>query len=827
MVNGTNPNLMKIYRILIFVLFAAITSAQVSVAQQKRNFTQEADQAFEDQMYYTAIDKYKKAYSKVKSNRTEKKRILFQIAECYRLTDNTRRSEAQYKRLVRIGYQKTNPLVLLYYADALMANQEFAEAAEQYEAYMELAPEDPRGKIGVESVELTTKWMENPTRYEVEHDRRMNSRSDDFAPVFADKRYKSLVFTSSREGSTGNRIDDWTGQNFSDLYITQLDRKGDWSSPQLLDEDRLVNSEANEGAADFDDRYNMLYFTRCGVGKKEVLGCKIYEARRRGRGWGEPELVNIEIDSAVTYGHPTLTSDEETIIFASDQEDGYGKKDLWMATRDRKSKPFSNLTNLGSKINTYGNEMFPMLRDDTTLYFASDGLPGMGGLDIYRVVRDKDGNWGEPENMKYPVNSYADDFGITFMGQEERGFLTSNRDDGRGANDIYSFYERPLLFTISGNVRDDRTLQFIEGAKVVLEGSDGTTIEALTNSQGKYSFDNTQVLKNTSYELNVSKDGYFGESAQETTVGLTENKDFTINFILVPVPEKPILLPEILFPLAECQFYEQYQDSLIGLIQILEENPTFVVELGAHTDARDTEENNDTLSQCRAQSVVDYLILRGINPARLVAKGYGERIPRTMEKTVTRAGYTFPEGVTLTESYISSLPNRTAKEGAHMLNRRVQFRILRKDFVPVAENDSADAQINVVLNPYENIVEITPDNGSFTAEAIISGYTHTFYFDSRTQSLNVSLDLALQLLRNGSISKENFKGDVETILGGGTIADQAIFTLDNLRIGDNIITDLEAMVVHDLPYDITLGENTLDRFGNYTIDKENNQIIFR
>jgi peptidoglycan-associated lipoprotein len=819
---------MKIFRILTLMLFASLLVSPEISAQQKRNFTQEADQAFDDQMYYTAIDKYKKAYSKVKSNRTEKKRILFQIAECYRLTGNAKRAESQYKRMIRIGYQKTNPLTLLYYADALMENEKYAEAAENYQAYIELAPEDPRGRIGLESTELTVKWMENPTRYEVTNEKKFNSRSDEFAPIYADKKYSSIVFTSSREGSTGNRIDDWTGQNFSDLYISQIDRKGDWSNPQLLDEDRAVNTEANEGAAAFDSKFNVLYFTRCEVGKKEVLGCRIYESRRKGRGWAEATMVQIDIDSSVTYGHPTITSDELTLIFASDLKGGFGDKDLWMATRDRKSKPFGKPVNMGANINTHGNEMFPMLRNDTLLYFASDGHPGMGGLDIFKVSL-KDGKWGKPENMKFPVNSYADDFGITFKGEEERGFLTSNRSGGRGAHDLYSFFERPLLFTLAGNVRDEESLQFIEGAKVVLEGSDGTTIETLTGSRGDYSFDNTQVLKNTSYELKVSKDGYFGESARETTVGLTENKDFTINFILVPIPEKPIILPEILYDLAKWDLKPQYQDSLIGLIQILEENPTLVIELAAHTDHRDTDERNDTLSQRRAQSVVDYLILRGIHPQRLVAKGYGERVPRRLEKTVTKAGYTFPAGAVLTESYIAQLPGNAVKEAAHQMNRRTEFRILRKDFIPIAsaEDDTVAAQINLVLNPDENAVVITQENASFTAECIILGYTRNFFYDSKVQELQVSLGLARELLRNRSITKDDFVGDVETILGGGTIADQAIFNLKTLRIGDNIVTGLQAKVVHDLSYPVVLGDSILDRFGTYQVDKENNLIIFR
>lgn len=820
---------MKVYRYLIPLLIALCVVSTGALAQQKRNFTQEADEAFENQQFYTAIDKYKKAYSKVKSNQAEKKRILYQIAECYRLTNNPKRAETQYKRLVRINYQKTNPLALLYYADALKLNENYAEARDQYQAYANLAPNDPRGQIGVESCELAVKWLENPTRYVVTNEKKFNTRSDDFAPSFADKKYRSLIFTSSREGSTGNKIDDWTGQNFSDLYFSQQDRKGDWSAPVLLDQEGIVNSEANEGAATFSGNFNVLYFTRCGVDRKRQMGCQIYETRRKGRGWDEPKLVAIDIDSNVTYGHPAVSEDELTLYFAADLPGGYGGKDLYVVTRDRKSRSFGKPKNLGPKVNSVGDDMFPTLRNDTVLYFASNGHPGMGGLDIFRVSKVND-EWSTPVNMKVPVNSNGDDFHMVFFEGEERGFLTSNRKESRGGDDIFSFYERPLLYTIAGRVRDDRTLQFIEGAKISLTGTDGTSIEALTDNRGYYSFDNKQVLKHTSYELQVSKKDYFGASAKETTVGLLESKDFTIDFILVPIPEKPILLPEILYDLAKWDLKPQYQDSLIGLIQILEANPTLVIELASHTDARDTDEKNDILSQRRAQSVVDYLIIRGIHPGRLVAKGYGERVPRFIEKEIVRSGYTFKAGTQLTESFINSLPGTAVKEAAHQLNRRTEFRVVRKDFVPtpIEPKDSTEQFINIVINPDVNIVPITINaDGSFSGMCILNNYKNEFLFDTKTQTLNVSLEFARKLLLDGAISKDDFVGDVLTALAGGTIADQAKFKVKTLRIGDNTVTNLEATVVHQLPYQVTVGKVILDRFGSYTIDKDNNQLIFQ
>lgn len=823
---------MKIQTSIFIVILIGLLLPLNTAAQ--RNYTQEADIAFEDQQYYTAIDKYKKAYSKIKSNRVEKNRILFQIGMCYRLTNNTRRAETQFKRLVRIKYYKVNPKVYLYYADALKINEEYEEAIVAYNEYNKLVPDDPLGKIGAESCVLAKKWLDNPTRYVVENEKKFNSREDDFSPAFGDKKYNSLYFTSSRDGATGSSIDDWTGQNFSDIFVSTKDRKGEWSSPSLADKENQLNTEANEGQPSFDDRFSSMYFTRCGLEKKMKLGCNIYVSRKKGRGWGEGELVPIGRDTSATIGHPSISPDELTIYFASDMEGGYGGRDIWYATRERKSKPFTKVVNCGPTINTVGDEVFPYLRYDTVLYFASNGHIGMGGLDIFRAVKVDD-KWSQVTNMKHPVNSNADDFGITFYPDREEGYLSSNRKGGRGGDDLYYFIKPPLEFTLQGVVRDDRTLQFLEGANVKLVGSDGTSIEDNTDDRGFYSFDKTQILAHTSYELFVSKEGYFNEEGRMTTVGLEINKDFVLDFRLEPIPKEPILLPEILYDLAKWDLKPQYQDSLIGLIQTLEKNETLTVELAAHTDTRDTEENNDTLSQRRAQSVVDYLVSRGIDPDRLVARGYGERVPRKLKKDITREGYTFPKGTLLTDEYINSLPSRKIKEEAHQLNRRTEFTVLSMNFVPkpknleLAQTDTTKkSRVDIVVNPYENNVDIVPvEGGTFTAPCIVNSYMTDFYYQKDATNLTISLDAALNLLNTGYISKTDFQGDVEEILGGGTISDNAVFVISTLRIGANTINDVEATVSHEQEYDIIIGETILSKFGSYTIDEETNQIIFR
>jgi len=819
--------------IFIVIIFGLLLPLNI-IAQ--KNFTQEADIAFEDQQYYTAVDKYKKAYTKIKSNRVEKNRILFQIGECYRLTNNSKRAETQYKRLLRVKYYKQNPKVYLYYADALKINQKYEEAIIAYNQYKELVPNDPLGEIGTESCVMAQKWKDNPTRYLTENEKKFNSRDDDFSPAFADKKYNSLLFTSSRDGSTGNSIDDWTGQNFSDIFIVKKDRKGEWSSPALVDKDNLLNTVSNEGQPSFNERFNTLYFTRCVQEKKMKLGCQIYLSRKKGRGWGEGELVQIGRDTSATIGHPSISGDELTIYFASDMEGGYGGRDIWYATRDRKSKPFKNVTNCGPAVNTAGDEVFPFFRSDTVLYFASNGHVGMGGLDIYRAVKTND-KWAGVTNMKYPMNSNADDFGIIFFPGQEEGYLSSNRKGGRGGDDLYYFIRPPLEYTLQGEVKDDRTLQFITGAVVKIVGSDGSSIEDKTDASGFYSFDKTQILVNTSYELFVSKDGYFSDDGRMTTVGLQINKDFVMNFILKPIPKEPILLPEILYDLAKWDLKPQYQDSLIDLIETLEKNETLTIELAAHTDTRDTDEKNDILSQKRAQSVVDYLITRGIDPDRLDARGYGERVPRKLMKNINRDGYDFLTGVTLTDDYINSLSSRKEKEAAHQLNRRTEFTVLSFNFVPkqknleVAENDTTvktKSIVDIVIDPYENIVDFTLlEGGGIEAPCIINNFLTNFIFNKETEGFNISLAAAVDLLSKGYISKTDFLGDIEEALGGGTIANNAVFVIKTLRIGENNINDVEATVNYTQEIDIKIGDQILSKFGSYTIDEEKSQIILR
>ncbi|MCD4745340.1 MAG: OmpA family protein [Bacteroidales bacterium] len=818
-------------KLSITLILSFIFIVNINVIAQK-NHAESADIAFKDQKYSIAVDKYKKAYSKIKRNREEKNRVKFQIAECYRYMNNTKRAEANYRGLVRNKYYKHKPLILLYYADALRANEKYEDAIVQYDEYNKLKPEDPRGANGAEACSLSIKWRDNPTNHQLTNIRKINSKEDDFSPAYLTDQYNSIVFTSNREGATGKASDDWTGENFTDLFFARKDRKDEWSTPVLLEDQGIINTETNEGSSMLNQKFNIMYFTRCGNAKGKKSGCHIYKTKKQGRNWNDPEIIPLGGDSTSAIGHPTLSNDELTIIFVADFDGGYGLKDIWYATRKSKNDDFGRPKNIGPVINTVDEDMFPFLRSDTVLYFASNGHIGMGGFDLYKSTKTND-EWGAPVNLKPPLNSSADDFSIIFNPEaQEEGYFSSNRKEGgKGGDDIWYFIEPPLEFTLTGTIKDDRSLQYIVGAEVKLIGSDGTSIIDKSNSLGIYEFTKEQFLPNTSYELIISKNNYFNTKGSVTTVGVDRSKDFVRDFVLVPIPKKPIILPEILYDLAKWDLKPQYQDSLQGLIQTLDENETIVVELASHTDLRDTDENNDILSQKRAQSVVDYLILRGIDPDRLVAKGYGERVPRSLENDYYIDGNKiFDAKKTLTESFINSLSSNELKEIAHQLNRRTEFTVIRNNFVPKPKiEDVTSPKIDIVLNPEEEINAVKfigTKDGKFVIPGIFNGYSMDFILDKITYKSYISLNSALELLKNGAISKTDFQGDPNEILANASIIDKAVFTIKDFKILKNTIHNIEVIVSYKLEHGFIIDEKTFSKFGKYTIDKEKKEIIF-
>lgn len=342
---------------ILIIILLLLSSALL--AQNK--FTKAADNAYSDQQYMIALQRYQKAYSKVKKNKGERDRISFRIAECYRMMNNMKKAEIAYKRLATGNYLKTDPKILLYYADALKTNGNYDEAIAQYKAYLEKYPNDVRSEKGIQSCLDAKDWIKNPSKYTVKWEKKINTKDDEFAPAYADKTHSSIMFTSDRGGAKGKDLDSWTGLSFSDLFIARKDRKGDWSAPILADPNSVVNTKANEGVAKFNSRYTALYFTRCFNEPKKKNGCGVYKASRTGVStWGDPERIELGGDSTTVFGHPSVSDDESVIIFSADLPGGYGGKDLWMASKKGKTKSggYAHPVNLGPEINTPGMSFF-------------------------------------------------------------------------------------------------------------------------------------------------------------------------------------------------------------------------------------------------------------------------------------------------------------------------------------------------------------------------------------------------------------------------------------------------------------------------------------
>ncbi|TVQ11499.1 MAG: hypothetical protein EA361_12720 [Bacteroidetes bacterium] len=668
---------MKKFFILIFPAILFLFPQEIQ-SQSRR--VERADNAYELRQYSDALKYYQRAYNRVRrKDRQEAIRILYQQAMCYRYLNEPRRAETFFRRAIRGRYP--DPVAHFYFGEALMQNEKYEDALEAFTTYKEKVPDDWRGQWGIDAIEASRYLLENPGLYDVELKRDFNSRQNDFAPAFGDNRNSILIFTSSRDGAIGSKTDPWTGENFTSLFVSYLDRRGDWSRPVLLDEGP-INTEFNEGAPSVNATGTQLYFTRCQALPDADIGCRIYKSTRSGANWGEPREVKLVSDSTVSIGHPAISHDDMRLYFVSEMPGGKGGKDIWYAERDARDGDFGKPKNLGPVINTPGDEMFPYVREDGTLYFSSNGHPGLGGLDIFFTQQDGD-SWTQPENIGTPVNSPGDDFGITFRTGANSGYFSSSRNErGARGDAIYSFYLAPVEFTLQGTVRDDSTKVAIPGVQIQLVGSDGSFVQAETTDKGEYKFDNTQVKANTSYEILASKNRYFNARGQETTRGIERSRDFVFDFYLEPIPYTPIELPEILYEFARWELLPQYQDSLNGLITTLQENPELVIELGSHTDSRGSHEVNDTLSQRRAQTVVDYLIERGIERERLLPRGYGKRVPRVIENTIVREGFTFEAGTKLTEAWINSLPTEAHRDVAHQLNRRTEFRVISDDDEP-------------------------------------------------------------------------------------------------------------------------------------------------
>lgn len=639
---------------LIFLLATLLTLPAVAQkSKATKSKTPKADNAFNQANYAGAIELYKKSYTKQKS-KVDKAVTAFKTGESYRMMANWKEAAGWYEKSVNDGNK--DPMATLRYAQGLQTNGRYDEATAQYNAYKGLVPEDNRTDGAIEACRTAQGWKDKPTRAVVENASALNSKYFDFSPASANTP-NGLFFSSSRMEATGNKNDGWYGEKFFDLFTAAMDNNGKWSTPVAVPPP--VNSASSDGAAVWDAKNNVLYFTRCSKIKDKEGVCRIYKSVYANNAWSEPEALSFAAD-AYNTGHPTLTADGSTMYFSSDMPGTVGGKDIFVVKWDAGTNAWGAPANMGTLINTPGDEMYPHLASESKLFFASNGHGGMGGLDNYSATNEN-GSWGNVANLQSPMNSPADDFGIMFS-DATTGYLTSNREGGLGADDIYTFRIPPPVFSVAGRVYDTDTKESISGATVELFGSDGTALSVKTGGDGMYRY---ELKPETKYKVSASYTGYLTKFLEVETIGLMDSKDFIGDFDFpLKSTAKPIELRDIFYDLDKATLRAESKAELDKLIVILNENPTITIRIEAHTDTRASDSYNIDLSKRRAKSVVDYLIKAGVDKDRLSSEGFGETKVR------------------VTDEEIAKLPTVAEKEAAHQQNRRTEFSVLSTDFVP-------------------------------------------------------------------------------------------------------------------------------------------------
>lgn len=655
------------------VILLGIMLGMGSLSYAQKDHFKDAELAFYNEKYISAIESYKKAEVHSKSAQ-QKGEINFKIALCYAQMLDIDQAEVYLDRAEKLKFTNKEPKLILEMAEVLMQQGDYKKAADLYQQYLKLMPEDEWSKTKLKSCEkqISNPMLPEESRYIFQNEIQLNTEFYDYSASFADKKKSTLLFASTRPGAMGDDLDDRTGQSFSDIWMTTRDNKGKWGEPQLLP--AQINTEHNEGTPVMFEKDDILYFTRCNVIPKKNIGCSIFYSEKQGSRWLEAQEIPLKPEGAdsLSCGHPAINKKGDILIFAADLPNGFGGKDLWMTKFDKKEKKWETPINLGPEINTIGDDVFPYLDDENNLYYSSNGLLGLGGLDLYKATAIENENWQNPELLPAPLNSSRDDFGILFE-DDDRGFLTSNRNGGKGTDDLYSFNLKNIKITSECYVLNKEDGKPIPNASIRLTSSNQDIYEVTADANGYFKFDQINdlkryLIKDQNYAFSVSAPEYADASSKISTMGLETSKNFIEEFILFPL-SKPIDLPEVRYDYDDTLLQVisgevNSKDSLNFLYDLMTENPGWVVELQAHTDCRGSEKYNLKLSQGRANSCVDYLVSRGIAKERLVPVGYGEGTPR--------AG--------LTCEYIASLPTKEEQEAAHQKNRRTQFKILSIDY---------------------------------------------------------------------------------------------------------------------------------------------------
>ena len=655
----------------IYQILAPLMTAMLLFSCSTDKAVRKGDQFYAICEYVEAAKQYKKAYRKISTKEKAKRGVVaWKMAECYRKTNNAARAMGSYKNAIRYNYPDS--LAHRHLGDALLMTGDYKNAAKSYEAFLAIAGEDRLARVGLETAKQSQEWKKNPTQYIVKRAVELNGLRSDFCPMYVGNDTTMIVTTSTRKEANGTDISGVTGQKCADMFLTKRDDKGKWQKTELIQGE--TNSGYEDGACAFTPDGKMMYFTRCTTDEQYPRFASIYRSPRKDASWGKPEPVKISSDTLSSYAHPAVSPDGDWLYFASDMAGGQGGFDIWRFYIGGNAAKSGILENLGTGINTEGNEMFPAFGPYGDLYFSSNGYPGMGGLDIFCAKQVSDSVY-DISNMKAPVNSNADDFGITFAPNLYRGYFSSNRNDARGWDHIYSFYLPETVHMLGGWLYEKDGYELPEGV-IHMIGNDGSKTAFGVMNDGSYS---VRVNPGVEYVLLGTCKGHLNAMRELKTTDATGRMDYQLDFELASIT-RPVLIDNIFYEFDKATLTPESATSLNELVQLLENNPNVTIELGAHCDFRGRDAYNERLSQKRAESVVNYLIEHGIDAERLVAKGYGESKPKTVLKKLTEKYPFLKENDVLTEQFINALESEEQQELCHQLNRRTEFRVLRTTY---------------------------------------------------------------------------------------------------------------------------------------------------
>lgn len=626
----------------------------------------EADAQFQRGEYYDASVTYKKVYNKLrkKEERPQRGEVAFKMGRCYRLLNMSARASAAFQNALRYEYPDSTTHFML--AQVLHADGKYAAALRSYDKYLEFCPDDSLAINCAEGCRTAHEIRARGSRYVVKQAKLFNSRRADFCPMYLGADCDQIYYTSTTEKATGDKKSEITGMKNADVFFSKKNEKGEWERPEPVEGE--LNTEFEEGIVAFSPDAQTMYLTKARRELNAPTSVEIYTSTRSDAKWSAPVKFEITADTLSTFGHPAVSPDGEYLYFVSDMPGGYGGKDIWrISLKERQG----SLVNLGPDINTEGNDDFPYVRSDGSLYFSSDGHPGMGGLDIFRATAvgdPADLRW-KVENMGFPINSAGDDFGITF-GKGEDGFFSSNRGDARGYDHIYSFEYDPVRITIEGLVMD-KDEEPVKNAIIRIVGNDGSNQKEVARDDGSFSF---ALQRGVKYVMLAGAKGYLNQKQEFASDSTMEDANYWVEFIL-PSISKPSVVENIFYDYDKADLRPESKTALNELIAVLHDNPNVTIEMASHTDRWGSDAYNINLSERRAKSVVDYLVENGISRDRLQPHGYGKSRPKTVTKRIARLYPQFKEGDILTEEFIKTLSEED-QQAADQINRRTEFSVL-------------------------------------------------------------------------------------------------------------------------------------------------------